>query len=67
MLLVELDELCGVALGVALLELELGEALVELELAAGAWAAFGSVVLEGAELGFAWLDDWSVAAGVVDV
>ena len=34
-LLVELDELCGVVallLGVALVELELGEALVELEL-----------------------------------
>ena len=43
----ELDELCGAA--AALL---LGVVLVELELdaAPGAWAAFGSVVLEGAEV-----------------
>ncbi|PYY11301.1 MAG: hypothetical protein DMG61_19400 [Acidobacteria bacterium] len=68
-----LDELGAAALllGVVLLELELGEALVELELevAPGAVAAFWSVVLvlEGAAVGFAWLDVWSEAAGLVDV
>lgn len=62
-MLVELDEL--EELGAA--ALLLGVVLVELELALGAAAAFGSVVLEGAAVGFAWLEVWSVAAGVVDV
>lgn len=50
-------------------ELELGAAVVELELEAapGAVAAFWSVVLDGAAVGFAWLEVWSVAAGVVEV
>lgn len=51
------------------LELELGAAVVELELEAapGAVAAFWSVVLDGAAVGFAWPEVWSVAPGVVEV
>jgi hypothetical protein len=53
----------------AAFEFELGVAVVELELdvAPGAVAAFWSVVLDGAAVGFAWLEVWSVAAGVVEV
>lgn len=51
------------------LEFELGAAVVELELEAapGAVAAFWPVVLDGAAVGFAWLEVWSVVAGVVEV
>jgi hypothetical protein len=49
-------------------EFELGAAVVELELAVpGAVAAFWSVVLDGAAVGFAWLEVWSVTPGVVEV
>jgi hypothetical protein len=59
-----------------LLELSVGVVLVvlglvlvedELEVAPGAVAAFWSVVVEGAAVGFAWLEVWSVAPGVVEV
>jgi hypothetical protein len=46
-----------------LLELDEGEA----DVALGAVAAFCSVVLEGAAVGLAWLEVWSVAPGVVEV
>ena len=48
---------------------ELGAAVVELELevAPGAVAAFWSLVLDGAAVGFAWLEVWSVTPGVVEV
>lgn len=39
---------------------------LELDAAPGAVAAFGSVVVAGAAVGFAWLEVWSVAAGVVE-
>ena len=53
----------------AAFEFELGAAVVELELdaAPGAVAAFGSVVVDGAAVGFAWPDVWSLTPGVVEV
>ena len=53
----------------AAFEFALGAAVVERELEAvpGAVAAFWSVVLDGAAVGFAWLEVWSVTPGVVEV
>jgi hypothetical protein len=73
-----LEELGAAVLDpVWLLELSVGVVLVvlglvllvddELEVAPGAVAAFWSVVVEGAAVGFAWLEVWSVAPGVVEV
>lgn len=59
-------------LGAAVVELASGVADVEVELELALGAAFWSVVvlgevLDGAAVGFAWLDVWSVVAGVVEV
>jgi hypothetical protein len=59
--------LLELSVGVVLVELGLVLVEDELELAPGAVAAFWSVVLEGAAVGFAWPEVWSVAPGVVEV
>jgi hypothetical protein len=59
--------LLELSVGVVLVEFGLALVEEELELAPGAVAEFWSVVLEGAAVGFAWPEVWSVAPGVVEV
>jgi hypothetical protein len=50
---------------VPVVEFEVAE--LEFEVALGAVAAFWSVVVDGAAVGFAWLEVWSLTPGVVEV